>query len=88
MSSCMFDVFILLSDRLIPKPPIDVGYLGLPIYCCSTCFPNSFLYPDENFCNYCGQAIDWDDVEMLRKLCILSIGLLSVIFVSLTVTFI
>lgn len=58
-------------EKQIPKMPYfgeALGYKGFNGYLCPIC-RNWLLYPDEipnsrdSFCSFCGQKIDWSEVE-------------------------
>jgi len=57
---CDFNLLKELVDRSIPKKPKDLTTLtdndktGM-CECCSR------VYSDQNFCEHCGQALDWLD---------------------------
>lgn len=68
------DCYKLIREALekqIPKKPYfgeALGYKGFNGYLCPIC-RNWLLYPDEipnsrdSFCSFCGQKIDWSEVE-------------------------
>lgn len=58
-------------EKQIPEKPYfgeALGYKGFNGYLCPIC-RNWLLYPDEiptardSFCSFCGQKIDWSEVE-------------------------
>lgn len=58
-------------EKQIPQKPYfgePLGYKGFNGYLCPIC-RNWLLYPDEipnsrdSFCSFCGQKIDWPEVE-------------------------
>ena len=52
------DMAISALERQIPKKPKDIGYF-IEIYVCPCCDNSILLQP--NFCENCGQALDWGD---------------------------
>lgn len=65
------DFYKLIKEALekqIPKKPYLGEVLGYKSYLCPTC-RGWILYPDERptlgdlFCSFCGQKIDWSEVE-------------------------
>lgn len=68
------DCYKLIREALekqIPKKPYfgeALGFKGFNGYLCPIC-RNWLLYPDEipnsrdSFCSFCGQKIDWSEVE-------------------------
>lgn len=66
-----FEVAIEALEKQIPQKPYfgePLGYKGFNGYLCPIC-RNWLLYPDEipnsrdSFCSFCGQKIDWSEVE-------------------------
>jgi len=49
-------------ERLIPLPPFDKEFPGAIIHYCPRCMEELDLHP--NFCDGCGQAIDWELEEI------------------------
>lgn len=57
-----YDIAIESIEKQIPKKPFKISN---DIYHCAVCSAPVRLGSvwDDNFCNACGQAIDWGDVE-------------------------
>lgn len=69
--SVAFETAIEALEKQIPKKPYfgeALGYKGFNGYLCPICRA-WLLYPDEipnsrdSFCSFCGQKIDWSEVE-------------------------
>jgi len=66
MRECELTIGMTLKEAVekqIPQRPLDFGDKA---YLCPNCRRNNFYDGTEtlnkaNFCNYCGQALDWSD---------------------------
>jgi len=66
MRECVLTIGMMLKEAVekqIPQRPLDFGDKA---YLCPNCRRNNFYDGTEklnktNFCNYCGQALDWSD---------------------------